>query len=83
MRLFFPQAVELRLRKIHGCLTQDIVTAAQFADFALQLFQTMTLGGIKPAITRSGLLLIVPQPDAQGFRGTADFLGNRLKGCPL
>ncbi|EGD8070729.1 hypothetical protein DPX46_24345, partial [Escherichia coli] len=39
---FFPEAVELRLRKISGSLAKDIVTAAQFTIFTLQLFQVST-----------------------------------------
>ncbi|WP_433961482.1 hypothetical protein, partial [Escherichia coli] len=34
--LFFPEAVELRLRKISGSLAKDIVTAAQFTIFTFQ-----------------------------------------------
>ncbi|EFJ2807624.1 hypothetical protein IEJ43_004590 [Escherichia coli] len=46
--LFFPEAVELRLRKISGSLAKDIVTAAQFTIFTLQLFQTLTFSGGEP-----------------------------------
>ena len=49
--LFFPEAVELRLRKISGSLAKDIVTAAQFTIFTFQLFQTLTFSGGEPTIT--------------------------------
>jgi len=39
---FFPEAVELLLHKISGSLAKDIVTAAQFTIFTLQLFQVST-----------------------------------------
>ncbi|EYE14658.1 hypothetical protein AB97_5482 [Escherichia coli 1-110-08_S3_C1] len=42
MASLFPEAVELRLRKISGSLAKDIVTAAQFTIFTLQLFQVST-----------------------------------------
>ncbi len=49
--LFFPQAVELRLRKIRGSLAQDIVASTQFTVLAFQLFQTLTFSGAQSAIT--------------------------------
>ena len=49
--LFFPEAVELHLRKISGSLAKNIVTAAQFTIFTLQLFQTLTFSGGEPSIT--------------------------------
>nr|QIC01849.1 Phage protein [Escherichia coli O25b:H4-ST131] len=38
MPSLFPEAVELRLRKISGSLAKDIVAAAQFTIFTFQLW---------------------------------------------
>ncbi|OCC85631.1 hypothetical protein AWZ99_24225 [Shigella sonnei] len=58
MASFFPEAVKLRLRKISGSLAKDIVTAAQFTIFTLQLFQTLTFSGGEPSITAPGIPLM-------------------------
>lgn len=81
--LFFPQAVELRLRKIRGSLAQDIVAAAQFAVFTLQFLQTLTFSGAQSAVTCTGIALILTQPGTQGLRRTADFRGDGADGRPL
>ncbi len=57
--LFFPEAVELRLRKISGSLAKDIVTAAQFTIFTFQLFQTLTFSGGESTITAPGIPLML------------------------
>ncbi|OOD43151.1 hypothetical protein BWP18_25995, partial [Escherichia coli] len=59
MALFFPEAVELGLRKISGSLAKDIVTAAQFTVFTFQLFQTLTFSAGEPTITAPGIPLML------------------------
>lgn len=81
--LFFPQAVELRLRKIRRSLAQDIVAATQFTVLALQLFQAVAFSSGEVTITASGIALILTQPDTQGLRGTANFRGDEVDGRPL
>ncbi len=81
--LFFPQAVELRLRKIRGSLAQDIVAAAQFAVFTLQFLQTLAFCGAQSAVTCTGIALILTQLGTQGLRRTADFRGDGADGRPL
>nr|DAW96570.1 MAG TPA: hypothetical protein [Caudoviricetes sp.] len=80
---FFPEAVELRLRKISGSLAKDIVTAAQFTIFTFQLFQTLTFSGGKPTITASGIPLILANPDTQSLRRTASLWSNGTNCRPL
>ncbi|AQV49656.1 hypothetical protein BE941_06690 [Escherichia coli] len=72
MALFFPEAVELRLRKISGSLAKDIVTAAQFTIFTFQLFQTLTFSGGEPTITAPGIPLMLANPDTQSLWRTAN-----------
>ncbi|OOP19024.1 hypothetical protein AJR27_016180 [Shigella flexneri] len=79
MASFFPEAVELRLRKISGSLAKDIVTAAQFTIFTLQLFQTLTFSGGEPSITAPG----IPTPDTQSLRRTANLWSNGTNCRPL
>ena len=81
--LFFPEAVELRLRKISGSLAKDIVTAAQFTIFTFQLFQTLTFSGGEPTITAPGIPLMLAYPDSQSLRCTANLWGNGTNCCPL
>ncbi|AQV40989.1 hypothetical protein BZK32_19395 [Escherichia coli] len=83
MALFFPGAVELRLRKISGSLAKDIVTAAQFTIFTFQLFQTLTFSGGETTITAPNILLMLEYPDVQSLRCTANLRGNRTNCCPL
>lgn len=79
----FPQAVELRLRKIRRSLAQYIVAATQFKVLALQLFQAVAFSSGEVTITASGIALILTQPDTQGLRGAADFRGDGADGRPL
>lgn len=64
----FPQAVELRLRKISGSLAQDIVAAAQLTNFQLQLFQALAFSGGEATINASCIAFILTQPDKQGIQ---------------
>ncbi|EZJ78634.1 hypothetical protein AC27_4585 [Escherichia coli 1-182-04_S3_C2] len=80
---FFPEAVELRLRKISGSLAKDIVTAAQFTIFTFQLFQTLTFSGGEPTITAPGIPLMLANPDTQSLRCTANLWGNGTNCRPL
>ncbi|PBQ43699.1 hypothetical protein COD56_07060 [Escherichia coli] len=83
MALFFPEAVELHLRKISGSLAKDNVIVAQFTIFTFQLFQTLTFIGGKPTITAPGIPLMLVYPDMQSLRRTANLWGNRTNCCPL
>lgn len=40
--VIFPQALELRLRKIRGSLAQDIAASTQFTVLGFELFLTLT-----------------------------------------
>jgi len=64
--LFFPEAVELRLRKISRGLPQDVVAASQFTNFPFQLFEAFAFGGGQPAITTTGVPFMLTEPGAQG-----------------
>ncbi|OKV34715.1 hypothetical protein AWP49_06060 [Escherichia coli] len=83
MASFFPEAVELRLRKISGSLAKDIVTAAQFTIFTFQLFQTLTFSGGEPSITAPGIPPMLAYPDTQSLRCTANLWGNGTNCRPL
>lgn len=81
--LFFPEAVEFRLRKISGSLAKDIVTAAQFMIFTLQLFQTRTFSGGEPTITALGIPFMLLNPDTQSLWRTANLWSNGTNRRPL
>ncbi|PAT82065.1 hypothetical protein BTP99_10615 [Escherichia coli] len=81
--LFFPEAVELRLRKISGSLAKDIVTAAQFTIFTFQLFQTLTFSGGESTITTPGIPLMLTNPHTQSLWCTANLWGNGTNCRPL
>ncbi|OKV57278.1 hypothetical protein AWP58_00470 [Escherichia coli] len=83
MASLFPEAVELRLRKISGSLAKDIVTTAQFTIFTFQLFQTLTFNGGKPTITASGIPLMLANPDTQSLWRTANLWSNETNCRPL
>ncbi|KJT02869.1 hypothetical protein SEEHRA36_20653 [Salmonella enterica subsp. enterica serovar Heidelberg str. SARA36] len=68
----FPQTVVLRLRKISRGLPKDIVTAAQFTIFTLQLFQALTFSGGEPTITAPGIPLMLSNPDTQSLWRTVN-----------
>ncbi|OKX36783.1 hypothetical protein AWP92_20410 [Escherichia coli] len=84
MASLFPEAVELRLRKISGSLAKDIVTTAQFRIFTFRLFQTLTFSGGKPTIvTASGIPFMLTNPDSQSLRRTANLWSNGTNCRPL
>jgi hypothetical protein len=66
-----------------GSLAKDIVTAAQFTIFTLQLFQTLTFSGGEPSITAPGIPLMLATPDTQSLRCTANLWGNGTNYRPL
>ena len=75
-------AVELRLGKIRTGQTQDLVSLAQFAIFALQNLDALALFAGRPR-TLAGIGLMATNPAMQGLRGTANLRGNGLNGSPL
>lgn len=63
--LFFPEAIELRLRKISRGLPQNIVAAPQLTVLALQFFQALTFSGGQYAITTTGIALLPAYPGSE------------------
>ena len=74
--LFFPEAVELRLRKISLSLLQDVVAAVQLTNLTLRFFQALAFSGGEATLTATGITLILMPSYTQGLRRTANFRGN-------
>ncbi|BBI91022.1 uncharacterized protein SSYIS1_00190 [Serratia symbiotica] len=61
---------------------QDIITATQFADFALQLLQTLAFSGAQSAITAIGIPFMLA-PGTKSLRRAAYLGGDGAESGPL
>jgi len=80
---YFFQGGELRLRKIRGSLAQNIVAAAQRADFPLQLLQALAFIRRESTITTPGIPLMLAKTGTKRLRCTANLRGKGAEGSSL
>lgn len=74
--IIFPQAVELRLRKISGSLPQ-------LAVLAFLLFEAFALRGGETTITTACITLMLTNSGAQAICAAANFRRERMDSCVL